>query len=272
MTLTSRVLGCLCLALVACDSPVATRASADELGVDDEVFDEPYGQAPDGSHFRYTSVGKLKALELVVGGASPDDELPVVVMLHGLADKPRLPAPTARHPKRPARIFLPRGPYVFEQGFAWYPHRMREGKHAAMHVALEGSAHHLALFLRALESRHRSPCKPIVVGFSQGGMVSLSTAIARPEVLSEALVVAAWIPSTLVPDSPGEGRVPIRMMHGLLDRIVPPEPAIELAHELERRGFELELQLFDDAAHAMSREMDTTLGRWVEAALDRCTN
>jgi phospholipase/carboxylesterase len=260
----------LALATAGCDAPVARTAAADDLTLEDEVLEEPYGVAPDGSRFRHTRLAKLKTIELVVGGAAPDDELPIVVMLHGLADKPRLPAPSAKHPRRPARIFLPRGPYVFEQGFAWYPHRVREGKIGAMHVALEGSAQHLALFLREVEARHPSPCKPVILGFSQGGMVTLATALARPETLSEAFVVAAWVPHTLVPSLRAEPRVPIRMMHGLVDPIVPAGPTIELARELERLGYDLELRLYEDAAHAMSKEMDATLGAWLDAALGRC--
>jgi phospholipase/carboxylesterase len=257
------------LSLAACDDTGGAMMGSDPVG-EDEAIEEPYGVAPDGSHYRYTKVAKLKVLELVVGGASPEEELPILVMLHGLADRPRLPAPSARHPGRPARIFLPRGPYVFERGFAWYPHRAREGKLDAMHIALEGTAQHLALFLRAIDALHPSPCKPIVSGFSQGGMVSLAAALARPEVMSEAIIGAAWIPPTLLPEERPEVVVPIRMMHGLADPIVPPEPAVELARELERRGFDIELRLFDDAAHAMSREMDVTLREWIDAALDRC--
>src|SRR5690606_13730816 len=149
----------------ACDAPVDVSRAAAEANPADETSVEPYGVAPEGSLFRHTRIAKLKAIELVVGGASPEEELPIVVMLYGLADRPPWPGPSAEHPRRPALIVHPRGPCVFEQGFAWYPHRTREGKVGAMHVALEGTAEHLALFLRALEARHPTPCKPLVVGF-----------------------------------------------------------------------------------------------------------
>lgn len=260
---------CIALGTSACDRGEAL-ASAPTVS-EEARLDEPYGEAPDGSLFRYTNLAKLKAIEIVPKGLSPDEELPIVVMLHGLADEPRLPSAFTRHPQRPVRIILPRGPYVFEQGFAWYPYRAREGKHEEMRVALEGTAHHFALYLRALEERHRPPCRPIVVGFSQGGMVTLATAISRPEALSEALVAAAWIPPVLVPPQAGELRPPIRLMHGLRDRIVSPEPAMELFDLLRDRGFDVELHLFDDAAHAMSSEMNTLLSSWIEGALERCT-
>jgi len=129
---------CIALGTSACDRGEAL-ASAPTVS-EEARLDEPYGEAPDGSLFRYTNLAKLKAIEIVPKGLSPDEELPIVVMLHGLADKPRLPSAFTRHPQRPVRVILPRGPYVFEQGFAWYPYRAREGKHEEMRVALEGTA------------------------------------------------------------------------------------------------------------------------------------
>ena len=232
--------------------------------------DSPYFKNPDGSLHRHLRFGKLKLIEIVPEGVDPAASLPILIHFHGLADKPRLPAEGTRHPSIPARILLPRGPYLFERGFAWYPYRVRENRREEMKRALEGIGHHLARFFHEAGERFPSPCRPISVGFSQGGMITLAAALLRPESLSSAIALAAYLPPELIPEDAGESKLRIRMIHGLDDPIVPHEPTVEIARLMRARGYDVELSLLEGMRHASTEDSDRLLGEAIRAALQNC--
>lgn len=236
----------------------------------DTPQEPPYSRSPDGSLHRHLSAGKLKFIEIVPEGVDPKAALPILIHFHGLADMPRLPAAGTRHPSIPARILLPRGPYLFEKGFAWYPYRVRENRREEMKRALEGTAHHLARFYNEVGERFRPPCKPISVGFSQGGMITLAAALLRPESLSAAIALASYLPPELIPEGAGDGSLSIRMIHGLDDRIVPHEPTVAISETMKARGFDVELSLLEGMQHASTPESDRLLGEAIRAALAKC--
>lgn len=271
----------ICALWLGCAEPVPSVLAEDTLieGVGAESralsdFSEhiPYAQSPDGSLHRHLRFGKLKFIEIVPPGVDPHASLPIVVHFHGLSDRPRLPSASAQHPSIPARILLPRGPYPLERGFAWYPYRVRENRREEMKRALEGTAHHLARFLDEASERFRSPCRPIAVGFSQGGMITLATAVLRPESLEAAIALAAYFPPELIPESASERALPIRMIHGLDDAIVPPGPTLESVEALRERGFTIDLTLIEGMRHASTPDSDRALGEAIHRALRACTH
>jgi phospholipase/carboxylesterase len=120
----------------------------------------------------------------------------------------------------------------------------------------------LAELLRELGEQERFVGKPVVTGFSQGGILSYSLAVHHPELISASVPIAGWLPPRIAPDSPPRVRVPIVALHGEEDRVVPFIQTHELASEMASLGFDLQLQTYPRVAHSINREVRDD---WVRA-------
>lgn len=101
-------------------------------------------------------------------------------------------------------------------------------------------------------------------------MITLAAALLRPESLSSAIALAAYLPPELIPEGAGDGSLSIRMIHGLDDRIVPHEPTVEIARLMRARGYDVELSLLEGMRHASTEDSDRLLGEAIRAALQNC--
>jgi pimeloyl-ACP methyl ester carboxylesterase len=111
--------------------------------------------------------------------------------------------------------------------------------------------------------------KALVIGFSQGGMLTFTLAMQHSDVVEAAFPLAGWLPPALVPryrrdDIPTPR---IRAVHGLADTIVPPGPTEEVFATLRERSFDAEVALFEGAGHEMTDEMNAQLQQWLREAL-----
>jgi phospholipase/carboxylesterase len=150
---------------------------------------------------------------------------PLLLLMHGygasehdlfdLADytDPRLHVVSARAP-----LALPWG------GFAWYhlggaPGRLiPDAASRAEAVAL------VERFVPALPERlGTDPQRTYVLGFSQGSIVSLALALARPEALAGVIAISGYLDPELTPATPAAALsgLPILQMHGTYDDVIP---------------------------------------------------
>lgn len=189
---------------------------------------------------------RLRARELVTGGAGVNDPLPLVVVLHGraahadgfmrrffaLGVRARVVALEA--PRR-----LPR-----EGGFAWLSQRVADAPPAQVERELIEAADAVALELEALVAGRPTVGQPIVVGYSQGGMVALTLAAERPETVGDVIAAASFLPTELglVAGSDAGSHVPrVRMVHGRADVVVPYGRARETRDRLRGADWDVEL-------------------------------
>ncbi len=224
-----------------------------------------------GHPYRWLSLGKLKYLELVLGGADPGDTLPIAVLIHGLGDHPRIPTESDRE-EFPIRVLLPEAPLRWDAGKAWYPIRVRDGRPEDMAKALRQTTNELAGFLAAAEERYSSPCPPLVAGFSQGGIVTWALAVRHPGAISAAFPMAAWLPPELASEANERARElpPLRMMHGDRDEVVPFAATRNIVEALEARGADIELEAAPGVGHDLSAGMKRRLARFFGEGAARC--
>lgn len=211
----------------------------------------------------------LRVLEVVLGDADFDEPLPMVLLLHGRGDRPRVPGgPFGRAPTA-MRLILPRAPTPLGTGFTWLPVSITERKTALLASSLATRAAQLVALVEGLVEERPTLGKPIVAGFSQGAMLAFTLALQHPESFSVALPAAGWVPPYLMPDvsPPPERRVRIRTLHGTVDPIVPIEPTLEVVARLQELSWDIELEPFDGVAHTMSQEMNARFEEWLEEAL-----
>lgn len=218
----------------------------------------------------WRSAGGLRYLEIVRGDASPDETLPLVVFLHGLGDHPRA-GWFASFP-RPARFVLPEAPTPYGRGFSWFEYRAGDDDRdqGQLGASILDAAERLAGAIAQIRVDRPTAGAPIVTGFSQGGMLSYALGLHHPAGLGPIFPIAGALPEPSWPSAPVAGRSypPISALHGMADPIVPYRAAEMMTQALSQRGFDIELQGFEGAAHTITPTMNALVERHLVAAAD----
>ena len=244
--------------------PAAATAAAEPAVATKEPRREP--SRPAGAPFvapdadGWGTAGELRYLEVVKGGGRADQALPLVVMIHGLGDRPR--DVWISETPMPMRVVMPQAPLPHGGGFSWFAYRAGDNDPAALAAGIARAAGQLAVALELLVQHRPTRGKPIVGGFSQGGMLSYALAVLHPTTLRAAYPVSGMLPRPLWPAAgpePGQG-VPIRAMHGDADRIVPIAPARALVSHLTAKGYDAQLQEFRGVGHRITGAMADRFG------------
>ncbi len=229
----------------------------------------PTPELPDeapGLRAQAHQVAGLWVAEIEIGEVEEGTALPLVMMLHGRGDSPRLPGgPFGRVPT-PMRVLIPRGPLVLGQGFAWAKLSVTSGRFDELANDLLVQARRLARVLDHFRALRPTAGSPIVTGFSQGGMLAWVLAMRYPNSVGLALPLSAWVPPAARNDP--LTAVPTRALHGKSDPIVPVGPTRSLVQLLQQAGNEVEWLEYDGVGHEMTAAMNAQFEEWLEAALE----
>jgi phospholipase/carboxylesterase len=109
-------------------------------------------------------------------------------------------------------------------GYAWYP--MSNGGAPDVEAMLSSQKKLQAFLDECLKSYPIDPKKLVVLGFSQGGVMAYSLALANPERFAALAVLSSWLPKELVPRlnvTDAVQSLPTLVQHGTQD------PMIEIA-------------------------------------------
>jgi len=109
-------------------------------------------------------------------------------------------------------------------GYAWYP--MSNGGAPDVEAMLSQQKKLQAFLDECLKSYPIDPKKLVVLGFSQGGVMAYSLALANPERFAALAVLSSWLPQELLPRlnvTDAVQSLPTLVQHGTQD------PMIEIA-------------------------------------------
>jgi len=223
-----------------------------------------------GIQARQGDVEGLVYLEVVLGEIDPETPLPMVVLIHGRGDRPRVPGGPFYGIRYPMRIVMPRAKDALGTGFSWLPVRARDGQDDVLAYWLEEMALRIAHLVEVLRTTRPTLGKPIVSGFSQGGMLTFTLAVEHPETFSVALPLAGWLPPLLWPDGldPLTTYPPILTMHGTDDEAVRLGPTIQAVDQLRDLGMYVALETFEGVGHRMIGPMNDLFRDWLAAAIE----
>lgn len=207
------------------------------------------------------AVAGVHYLEIVTGDADPNSELPMIIAIHGLGDSPKGFSGLLARFDRPARVILPRALDAHEPGWSWFPLRARDNDVESLARGIKHAADTLAPVIKQLSEQRPTDGKPIVTGFSQGGMLAFTLAIHHGELFSAAFPVGGWMPPPLMPtaDADPKKSPPIVAFHGDADRAVAFEPTAAMVRELQRAGYKVELNAYAGVGHAIPEAMHAEL-------------
>jgi phospholipase/carboxylesterase len=200
--------------------------------------------------------GSLRFLEIIPGGTPRDPRLPMLVMIHGMGDRPHADWLAGFDAGTPVRVIMPRAPTPYFDGFSWFNYTIGgPNDPAALAQGITRAADQLTELLDLLTQQRPTRGRPIVAGFSQGGMLSYALALQHPERMRLALPIAGMLPEPLWPTQSPTRRVPIRSLHGDADTIIDIHFARDLQARLNSLGYDASLEEFPGVDHAISPPM-----------------
>lgn len=208
--------------------------------------------APARTREGFQVLAGVEYVEVITGGAAAEAELPLVIALHGLGDRPDKFSALLADLAAPARVVLPRAHDPVEDGgFSWFPIRARSADVAGLSRGIADAGDRLVPFVRELVAACPTRGKPVVTGFSQGGMLSFYLAVRHPELFAAAVPVGGWLPPPLWPSTAPAGAPPIVALHGEADAAVKFGPTKEAVDHLRQIGFDVTLRAWPEVGHAI---------------------
>lgn len=211
----------------------------------------------------FAQAGDLFYLEDVIGDASPEDPLPMIVAIHGLGDDPRNFRGLLEGVEGPARLILPRAIDEWEggDGWSWFPVRARDGDPEGLSRGIENAANVVAAGIAELEKSRPTVGKPIVTGFSQGGMLTFELAVHHGELFAAAFPVGGHLPPPLWPEKVDDPSAypPIIALHGDADPAVELGPTQAAVDQLRGLGLDADIHVYPEVGHAIPPPMRAEL-------------
>ncbi len=243
-----RSLFCSLLLLAACQGP---SAATTEAGA-------PPAEAP--ATATEAVALPLVHVEQVLGTESPD--MPWALAIHGLGDSPEGFWRVLSQHDGDLRVVAVQAPTRWGKGWSWFPSR-----DATPEERVDGfrtSVDLLASFVEAWRAAHPEAGKPVIMGFSQGGMLSFGLAAHHPELAELVIPVAGLLPPELVPQTSPTGTLPrVRALHGAVDDRIPTSDGEATVETLRQLGLDATIQTYDGVAHGISSPMRAEISRLI---------
>lgn len=107
--------------------------------------------------------------------------------------------------------------------------------------------------------------RTVLAGFSQGGAIALQAGLRQPERLAGILALSTYLPiATTLDDeaSPANADVPILMVHGLYDNVIPVQRAEASRDYLLARNYPVQWQTYPMQHSVCAEEIDL-IRRWL---------
>jgi len=280
VTIVLRLLAAtLCVSALACAEPRASTGDPPPAATTNppEHPGDTAGPASEGpltAEPELPVAGNLHYLEIVLGDAQPDDPLPMIVAIHGLGDDPENFGHLLETFQEPARLILPRGLDPRDAGgWSWFPLRARDPDVAALATSIDRAGDEIAKGIEVLVVERPTLGKPVVTGFSQGGMLSFAIAVDHPELVSAALPVGGWLPPPLLPTGSAPADAPtIVAFHGTDDTAVRHEPTMQSIAQLVERGWHVTLKSYTGVGHVITPEIHRDLTDGLVDAIRKTTS
>ncbi len=238
--------GCSCghKAVPQATSKWRTKASAAAAAVPRPPPPPP--KAADGTY----TVGGLRYVEMVTGGAKPNETLPMVIGLHGRGGTPEMfEHHFANYPGK-VRFILPFGYHPgARSGFEWFPpvHNMsaRELSAAVPPVVLRAGA-----AIAEIEKVRPTTGKPILTGFSQGAVLAYGLALLKADMFSFACPMAGELaPQIFAGLTLPPARPEVHGFHGDQDQTVAFANGQGTVNAFKRLGFTADLKVYRGVGH-----------------------
>jgi phospholipase/carboxylesterase len=198
-----------------------------------------------------------------------------VIWLHGLGADGHDFEPIVPELQLPAELGVrfifphaPRRPVTINGGLvmrAWYDVRYPDLTQDEDADAIDASAAIANGYIEAERARGIPAGRIVLAGFSQGGAIALHAGLRQPQQLAGILALSCYLPlpERLPAEAhPASRNVPILMLHGNFDPIIPLATALHSRDRLRAVGYPLEWRAYP-MAHAVCAQEIMDIGAWL---------
>ena len=198
------------------------------------------------------------------------DACPTLVLLHGRGDSAAGILPLAYEFERDDLLVISaQAPLelggVMAGGYEWY--RLREPRRLD-EATLRASLAALAEFLDTVKASYPvDPERVVLLGFSQGAVMSLGAQALGPESVAGVIALSGYFPIEVESEAGNLVGRPAFVAHGIHDDIIPVEAGRRTRDLLERHGMDLTYREYAMAHQVNAEEVGEVRG-WVDKMLD----
>ena len=198
----------------------------------------------------------LDFVERLTGGAAPTDTLPLILAIHGLGDRPEHFVRWLEALPFPARVVAARAPTPHGRGSSWFPTRLPyTGERPETVRGVADATEQLAHLTRWLVKHRPTRGRPVVLGFSQGGVLSYALAARHPELFAAAVPIAGALPPSLFPHETLTAPLPVHAFHGAADTVVSAERCQKSVEALRAAGLTVHWTPYPGVQHSIPAQM-----------------
>lgn len=211
---------------------------------------------PGGGH-----IAGYDYIEFATGGASLQEQLPIVFFLHCRGCNPNVLAKHLEDLPSRARVVMPRGEAATNP--IWFDLKARTPDQAGLAEQMSDEAQRMARFIEEANQCLLGVGDPVVTGHSQGGMLAMAVAAEAPGIMKAAVPVSGWLPVDLWPrDLP-----PTSVVHGTNDRTVDYARTADFVSRASNAGLPIELFPIEGHGHGLGGDLKSTWVDLVESAV-----
>jgi len=207
------------------------------------------------------TVGGVTYLEAMRGGATPDEDVPMVIAFHSLCSSPSGILNMFKSIGR-ARLIIPAGAYGCsnEKHRKWWKlgitKAMKGEELPGATVEWREEAQRMGNFISQIQRCRPTLGRPIVTGSSMGGEMTLLMASTHPRLLDSGVAVSGYV----IPPFWNQRMAPVAMIHGDGDRTVPYDWAKDYAAHMESLGAPISFSSYSSDGHGVTKEMGKAWG------------
>ena len=216
---------------------------------------------------------ELKYLVIHPDGYDPEEDYPMIVLLHGYgANMHDLAGLCPAIDPEGYLYACPNAPLTFQirpgyEGFGWMPPMppMGTGTIEDARRAVETLD---PFFDEVMEQYHVPKGRVILGGFSQGGGMTYRCGLKRPEVFAGLAALSSTMPDKddLKAQLPAQRTQPIFISHGTHDQLAPVERAQEARDFLQSEGYSPSYKEYP-IRHEITQEVLDDLVLWIKGVL-----
>ncbi|MYD94175.1 MAG: hypothetical protein F4Y02_10885 [Chloroflexi bacterium] len=198
------------------------------------------------------------------------DACPTLVLLHGRGDSAAGILPLAYEFERDDLLVISvQAPLelggVMAGGYEWY--RLQQPR-SLNEATLRTSLDALAEFLDTVKASYPvDPERVVLLGFSQGAVMSLGAQALRPPSVAGVIALSGYFPIEIESDAGNLVGAPAFVAHGVYDDVIPVEAGRRTRDLLERHGVDLTYREYP-MAHSVSVEEMADTRDWLSWLLD----
>ena len=190
-----------------------------------------------------------------------DETSPLIVVIHGMGDRPERWVDDWRTFPARVHIALPRAFDPHGGGFSWF--QFKDGMTDEQFGAEVGAAEaRLWKGVAKLAGKRRL----IVTGFSQGGILSFAMAARHPDEVVHAFPVAGSCPGPILPQNKAHA-APLLAFHGTADAVLDVKWGREAVNAFREQGNQAELREYEGVGHTITKQMHADLWEAIAKAL-----